>query len=483
VLDQRKAFLRPDSLVAVVMLTDENDCSIQDEGYGWLTARASAMYRSTSQCEQNSNDTCCQSCGEQAANAGCPPIADDPQCKLGAVFTMMGEDDLNLRCWQQKRRFGFELLYPTTRYADGLRSPVVPRRSDGMLVQNPLFAASDGKTPRDKGLVFFAGIIGVPWQDIADAESLAGPGLRYLTAAQIASEGRWETILGDPKASPPVLPRDPLMVETFVDRTTMSIPQDNPITKELLVPSTSLDPTDNSINGHEQNNIGARDLQYAKAYPGLRHLQVLKEFGENSVVASICPKVLEPGNPDYGYNPAVKAIIDRLKEALKGKCLPRPLIPNTSDMAKDGLEPGQVPCAVVEAVLPQPGAACACDPMQNRAGLEARPELRAAVLKKLREGQTCGTEGGTPCESFCTCELEQLEGSELQACQTSESPPATPGYCYVEPFANPPIGDPVLVKDCTADSKRLLRFVGDTPAPGAIALIACLGASLGASEP
>jgi hypothetical protein len=376
----------------------------------------------------------------------------------------------------------------------------------------------------------------VPWQDIADAESLAGPGLRYLTAAQIASEGRWETILGDPKASPPVLPRDPLMVETFVDRTTMSIPQDNPITKDLLVASTSLDPTANKINGHEQNNVGARDLQYActfklaapiqctpereamnqgcdcfmgdlgynrplcqppgggmptieqnyaKAYPGLRHLQVLKEFGENSVVASICPKVLEPGNPDYGYNPAVKAIIDRLKEALKGKCLPRPLIPNTSDMEKDGLEPGQVPCAVVEAVLPQPGAACACDPspMSNRIALDARPELRTAVLNKLRQGQTCGTEGGTPCESFCTCELKQLEGSELQACQTSESPPATPGYCYVEPFANPPIGDPVLVKDCTADSKRLLRFVGDTPAPGAIALIACLGASLGASEP
>jgi hypothetical protein len=74
-------------------------------------------------------------------------------------------------------------------------------------------------------------------------------------------------------------------------------------------------------------------------------------------------------------------------------------------------------------------------------------------------------------------------GGDLYNCQNSESPPATPGYCYVEPFANPPIGDPVLVKDCTADSKRLLRFVGDTPAPGAIALIACLGASLGASEP
>jgi hypothetical protein len=533
VLEQRKNFLRPDSLVAVVMLTDENDCSIQDEGYGWLIARASAMYRSTSQCANNPNDKCCQSCGEQQANEGCPAIASDSECMKGELLTAPGDDDLNLRCWQQKRRFGFELLYPTTRYADGLRSSVVPRRSDGMLVQNPLFAPGNGKPAREKGLVFLAGIIGVPWQDIADAESLSGPGLRYLTAAQIAAEGRWDTILGDPKASPPILPLDPLMVETHLDRTTLGIPQANPITMDPLVPSTSTDPTANKINGHEQNNIGARDLQYActfklaaplqctpereamnqgcdcfdadlvynrplcqppgggmptieqnyaKAYPGVRHLQVLKEFGENSVVASICPKVLTTGNPDYGYNPAVKAIIDRLKEALKGKCLPRPLIPNSSDTAKDGLEPGQVPCAVIEAVLPQ-GGGCVCDPNQNRTGLEARPELRTAVLNKLRQGGTCGTSGGTPCDDFCTCELEQLSGQELDACQTSESPPATPGYCYVEPFADPPIGDPVLVKDCTADSKRLLRFVGDTPAPGAIALIACLGASLGASEP
>ena len=89
---------------------------------------------------------------------------------------------------------------------------------------------------------------------------------------------------------------------------------------------------------------------------------MLKEFGANSVVASICPKIAtgDPNaQPDYGYNPAVKAIIDRLKEALKGKCLPRPLVPNNSADTKDGLEPGQVPCAVVEAVLPQNGS-CGC---------------------------------------------------------------------------------------------------------------------------
>jgi hypothetical protein len=527
VLAQRAAFLRPDSLVAVVMLSDENDCSIQDEGYGWLIARAAPMYRSTSQCLANPNDKCCQSCGEAAANDGCPAIASDAECQKGTNLTGMGEDDLNLRCWQQKRRFGFELLYPTSRYADGLRSPVVPKRSTGEAVQNPLFAASDGKTPRDKGLVFLAGIVGVPWQDIADADSVNGAGLRYLTAQQLTSEGRWATILGDPKASPPVLPADPLMVETPDDRTTLSIPQANPITMDALVPASSMNPTANPINGHEQNNLGGRDLQYActfklgtpltcdparemnnqgcdcfeadlpynrplcqppgggaaatqqnyaKAYPGLRHLQVLQEFGENSVVASICPKVLETGNPDYGYNPAVKAIIDRLKEALKGKCLPRPLIP--AEVETEAVKPGQVPCAVIEAVLPQNGGACGCDKARNRKDISDKPELREAILNKLRQGQTCGTNGGTPCESFCTCELLQMSDGDLETCQNSISPPATPGYCYVDPFGDPPIGNAELVKDCTADSKRLLRFV-DAPAQGAIALVACLGASLG----
>jgi hypothetical protein len=66
------------------------------------------------------------------------------------------------------------------------------------------------------------------------------------------------------------------------------------------------------------------------------------------------------------------------------------------------------------------------------------------------------------------------------ACQNDPSPPTTPGYCYINAAPNePPAGNPDLVKDCSADSKRLLRFVGDTPARGSIALIACLGASLG----
>jgi hypothetical protein len=546
VISQREAFLRADSLVAIVMLTDENDCSIVDEGYGYLISRDGRMFRSTSQCATNPNDPCCQSCGEEEANDGCPALSSDAECAKGKTFGQdTGEDDLNLRCWEQKRRFGFELLYPTSRYSSALREPLI-RDRDGNEVLNPLFAPKGDKPARDRNLVFLAGLVGVPWQDIADEASLQSPDtLRYLTAEQIQAQGRWEMILGDPKASPPVLPTDPLMVETPVDRTTLAgINKNHPLVQgAALVASSSTDPRANVINGHEQANVGNRDLQYActfplpepiecteerdmsgagcdctaadepynrplcqpptggpagttqyfaKAYPGIRHLQVLREFGLNSIVASICPKVLDTAEADYGYNPAVKAIIDRLKEALRGKCLPRAL--DYEEEGTDTREAGQVPCAVVEAVLPEAGGACSCNTGENRIpldgsdGQEARPQLRDAVLATLEEGGSCVPElddkgMGTLCESFCTCELAQLSGAALQECQNSETEPAVPGYCYINAAENEPqVGNPELVKECSDDSKRLLRFVGNTPAPGSIALVACLGASLGTAE-
>ena len=100
VLDQRAQFLRPDSLVAIVMLTDENDCSIIDEGLGYTVATGGTqMFRGTSQCLVNPNDHCCQSCEETTSNAGCPAIASDPECQKGKTLGAV-EDDLNLRCWQ-----------------------------------------------------------------------------------------------------------------------------------------------------------------------------------------------------------------------------------------------------------------------------------------------------------------------------------------------------------------------------------------------
>ena len=93
VLDQRARFLRPDSVVAIVMLTDENDCSIVDGGIGWLTARATqsgqqfTMAQATAACDEDPNDPCCRSCAlnESAPPPGCQALSEDANCIAGLL--------------------------------------------------------------------------------------------------------------------------------------------------------------------------------------------------------------------------------------------------------------------------------------------------------------------------------------------------------------------------------------------------------------
>ena len=518
-LAQRAAFLRPDSLVSIVMLTDENDCSIRDDEFGNWVASADAHLTSpqaTSACEKDPNDRCCLPCvASGGIPEGCATPATDPACQAGNRRSPK-DDPPNMRCWEQKRRFGYDFLYPTSRYIDALTQPMVMRRSDGKLVENPLFTSTPGHPRRNKALVYLAGIIGVPWQDIADDKSRQGAGVRYMTASELSDSGRWGIILGDASKNQP--PSDPFMVESTASRSGT-----NPVTHDPIVPETSLDPNASPINGHEQKDTAHDDLQYActfklaegtactdgkacdchggsttpqndddlarnrplcqpptggaaattqyfgKAYPGLRPLEVLKGIGDSAIVASICPKVLTEGQPGYGYEPAVDAIVDRLKVALAGRCLPRPL----------AVEPdagGKLPCVVVEAAQAQ--GTCSCDTAQRKA---ASPEEQALVLKQLKERGECGTSDTPSCSAsaFCLCELAQAEGPSLDECLNSEAGSGTPGYCYVNPYGDSPQGNKALVQNCDSASRQLIRFVGpDTPKPGATTFIACLGATL-----
>jgi hypothetical protein len=60
-LTQRKRFLRPNSAVAIVILSDESDCSIKDDTVGWFVGANSRMPLSTTACSSNPNDPCCRS--------------------------------------------------------------------------------------------------------------------------------------------------------------------------------------------------------------------------------------------------------------------------------------------------------------------------------------------------------------------------------------------------------------------------------------
>jgi hypothetical protein len=514
VLAQRQAFLRPDSVLGIVMLSDENDCSIVDEGYGWLLSRASGsptptnMFRSTSQCLVDPNSACCQSCGESTAKAGCPPLNDDVECLKGKTLPS-DQDYLGLRCFDQKRRFGFDLLYPVQRYIDGLTQVQIARRSDGALVPNPIYESRDGAQPRSPEQVLLLGIVGVPWQDIADASSLTKPGLKFLSEDGPLSAERWSVILGEPNASPPVPPSDPFMVESWTDRTASSIPQANPITGDVLVASTSQDPQANHINGHEavaptmsdlqlacifplanpivcdtiaQNNNQACDCYagdasfnralcqppsggpagttqyFGKAYPSLRELSVLRGIGGHGIVASTCPKTADVASDSYGYRPAMDALAGRVARQIGRSCLRQDAKPDAT---------GRTACGVLTA---SSSASCACPSEQGLA--PAGAEAKAAALEELKSVGYCGP--GMSCESLCVCELAQLSGAELTACQTADQPPSSPGFCYLNAVPGETnVGKAELAHDCVGGSPRRIRFTGGAPAESSIALLYC----------
>jgi hypothetical protein len=365
VLVQRAAFLRPDSALVILMLTDENDCSIRDEGQGWIVGLQTLggttfrMPGATAICAVNPNDKCCLSCAQGVFPPECANPASDVACRAGGNLSAV-DDNLGLRCWDHKRRFGYDFLYPVSRYVDGLTQSWVPSASDTSMVPNPLFPPG-GRTP---SMVFLAGIVGVPWQDLATMESLPDEAeLRYLSHSELTAQGRWPLVLGDPGDADhaPTGPGDKLMFETTSDRTVLFDAVPHPLlgSAAALAPATASG-RPNPINGHETNIADNSELQYAcifplpqpkdcaegsetcdckasdapfnralcdgttqthaKAYPSVRELRVLKSFGDltgNAITTSICPKTLDvKSSPSYGYHPAIDALVGRLKSEL-----------------------------------------------------------------------------------------------------------------------------------------------------------------------
>ena len=486
-LAQRAAFLRPDSLLAIVMLTDENDCSIQPTVEGWAMLHGGLRQ----ECDSDPEDACCATC--DTTIPGCPA---DPTCTAWDA----PEDHLNLRCFDHVKKHGTDFLQPLDRYVQALKEARIPDH-DGNVVPNPIFSdldPGDGvPVTRDPSLVFMAGIVGVPWQDIArDREDLT-KGFKNAEELQERLPGgftTWDLILGDPAAG--ILPKDPLMIESIDPRVGT-----NPLTGEPTAPPGSPN-GQNSVNGHEWTISDRGDLQYAcafaiperdcnaeasscdcrkiggivespdnplcepnpadggdptlqvraKAYPGLRELGVLKGAKEQGIVASVCPKHLDMGNggevpADYGYRPAVGAIVDRLKSKLRPACLPRPLHPD---------EEGQVTCLILEARTTE-GGACECDPSQARQPVA--PEHQPAVNEALND--VYAAEAGWN----CFCEVPQLRGDALDACRTDPGKvpqvngDAVDGWCYVDE-ATSPEGAAEIVQRCASTEKRVLRFVG-----------------------
>jgi hypothetical protein len=518
--------MRPDSLLAIIMLSDENDCSIRDGGQYFFasqrytpgTTNSYHLPKPRAACATNPNDPCCRSCGqgpgclEFDSNNNCVKQCDTSQDVCDGALSG-ADDQLNLRCFDQKRRFGIDFLYPIARYVQGVTAPQVPDRG-GQLVNNPLFSAqpddpNDAQSAvRDSGLVFVAGIVGVPWQDISRKNDAGQPDLTsglnlakepvggFQDANELVQNKTWELILGDPGNY--VNPTDPFMIESVGMRSGA-----NPVTGDML-------PGSNNINGNDYTIADNADLQYAcifdlptakdcssgiqcdcdgnhaqdnplcdapgsttqikaKGYPGLRELNVLKNVGTQGIVGSICPAQLDNDTlQTYGYRPAINAIVERLKQALGGKCLPRSLTPNNE---------GQVPCIILEARrIGDGGASCepTCSGTAGRRFIEQdHPAVTAAKEDPLY----------TSSQWDCFCEIVQTTGEDLTACQNDES--STPqnasgqavnGWCYVDAASVPPLGNTDIVADCPPTEQRIIRFVGEGKgAPGATLFITCSG--------
>src|SRR6185436_19441837 len=99
---------------------------------------SSFMPPATIACETDPNDKCCTTCLTSPLPSGC-------QANNGSTCNTplnQNTDNISLRCYDTKRRFGLDLLYPTDRYVTGLTAPQVPNAS-GQMVDNPIFAKND----------------------------------------------------------------------------------------------------------------------------------------------------------------------------------------------------------------------------------------------------------------------------------------------------------------------------------------------------
>lgn len=490
-LDQRASFLRPDSLVAVLILSDENDCSVDVSQQGFLALKG-PFFKATSECATDPNDECCTSCGLVESGSGCDAGNNCATPKYTAAT-----DHPNLKCFDQKRRYGVNFLYPVQRYINALtQTRIDPTRRDydgnedpSNSVPNPLYSdlSGAGGSIRSPDLVFVAGIVGVPWQAISRREEDGTPNLAlgFKTFGELQDD--LTALIGDPDGNIP--PTDPFMIESYAKRSG---------TSDILGATL---PGTNPINGNDYtlDTTAPEDLQYAcifdlatdvspgdcaactdascddplcnmttqvnaKAYPGLRELALLRGMGSQGIFASICP-AKPTGNPDdddYGYNPAVNSIIDRLKEELGGQCLPRKLSPD---------QDGNVPCLVLEASKTTGECCTAPGRVEITKTIDGGPNPLYNAVEAAQEAEFADPDWN------CFCQIEQLAGNE--ACLTNDDPQAAAqedGWCYIDGATSPPVGDPKLVATCPPDERRLIRFVGGgDPASGSTVFITCSG--------
>ncbi|MBX3262730.1 MAG: hypothetical protein KIS78_18565 [Labilithrix sp.] len=452
-LRQRAAFLRPDSLVAVIVLTDEDDSTadpLSFQGSGWRFMEKPVRDRATAACAEDPASEDCTSCLFAPDAPGCSP----PKYAES-------EDQHNVRFHRMKERFGVDPQFPIARYVDALTKPRVPLREhehDGSGnyapkagCTNPLFAARLPtepnedlcrlpRGPRSPGLVYFAVIGGVPSTLVPDAPRTAADDPKPIDWTKVLGRdpARWDEAGIDPHMIPSRAPRPGLPPPSARDDadpvhgrewTTDGADLQFACTFDLYErgPGGEAVPIRRACGDAERQRglcdcDGAKDAPLCaaddrsvqvrgKAYPSRRPLMVVKELDEQGIATSLCPKQLtEPDADDYGYRPAVRAITSRLERSLVGSCLPRAL-------ERD--DAGSVACLVL-AMLPDPGPDSDCE----RFGLTPpSADLLAQMRERLRD------EEGEASTLHPICAVPQVVVPPGETCKDASDDIA---FCYAQ---------------------------------------------------
>lgn len=376
VLKQRHDFLRPDSLLSLVVLTDEDDSTVDPlaHGIGWAfaskmfpgsktfrggTGQGTTAPRGTSACATEPLSDACTSCGFKlmceygttAPGFDCDAIVSDPVCAAEPYYGA-NDDELNVRFFDMKRRFGVDPQFPLQRYVHGLLSAKVPNRftdhdADGKYVaahtcDNPIYAAALPELPTDE-LCHLAP--GPRSQKLVVVTVIAGAPPELLHPNMTSSD--WTVLLGQNPDAYDFSGIDPHMVQSIGPRPD-------------LPPPTAADDAD-PVHGREWDTQKG-DLQYActfavetprecvagaaecnctpdmsafpplcdpaspttqiraKAYPGIRPLQLARLLGDNAVASSICPP--NPDAPATGPNVAYRGAMNQLGDRMARSLLP-----------------------------------------------------------------------------------------------------------------------------------------------------------------
>jgi hypothetical protein len=316
-LTERAQFLRPDSALAVVVLSDRDDQSLNPSGQNWipLALAPQTMPRGWGSCATVPDDVDddgviesmfdCWSCIQ-------PGKGDDPACKTPWPTTTLDvdADGPHLRLTRQVQRYGYDFLWPVDRYVKGFTNTIVVG-SDGKMAPNGIYNGGF----RTSDLVTFATIAGAPNDLVANPDGTA----RSLDLAG------WSKLV-DPSAST----RDPRMVESIGPRAGLS--------RYKGAGDLSADPVSGTGsfrngNGGDRDVPDGDDLQYAcmqarptgvalpndrcsdpklaavdpacvasgtgysqaysVAFPGLRQLRVAEKLGASAIVGSICSSTPE----------------------------------------------------------------------------------------------------------------------------------------------------------------------------------------------